>query len=150
VTRVIGRVNASLASAALIIAMAGCGRQKQPASTAPLLSPQDAQRAFQEMVQAMDNTLLEINELERSGGGLSNRIVLVEGPSLVTDDNRLQYIEALNRDAGRIRTLRASLQTSETVLDALTRNGHRLNEVIGIDAKPQGAVVIYFDPKTAY
>lgn len=146
----IGRVGLGTLSAGLALLLGCSSGQKDPRQVGPLTAEQDGRRAFQEMIRAMDNTLLEINELERMGGGLRDRVVLIEGPSLVTDDNRLHYIEALNRSTGRIQTLRASLQTNEIIQDVLTRSDHRLNEVIAIDAKPQGAVVVYYDLKTAY
>lgn len=139
------------AGAVAVLMLAACGNQSRSSSSvATAVSAQEGQRSFQEMVRAMDNTLLEINELERMGGGIRDRIVLIDAQSLVTDDNRLHYIEAVDRDAGRITTLRASLQTNEAIQEALTRSGHRLGYVVAVDAKPQGAVIVYYDPKMAY
>lgn len=126
--------------------LSGCGGRKP----AGIPAPAESDQAFQEMVSAMDNTLLEVNQLERRGGGIRDRIVLVDARSTVNEDNQLRYIQALDRNFGRIQTLRNSLQTNEAVRDVLTSNGHIIGEVVAINSKSEGAVVVYYDTRTAH
>lgn len=125
----------------------GCSGNRNPPG---LPMPAESDQAFQEMVSAMDNTLLEVNQLERRGGGIRDRIILIDARSTVNQENQLRYIQALDRNFGRIQTLRSSLQTNEAVRDVLTRNGHIIGEVVAINSKSEGAVVVYYDTKTAH
>jgi TolA-binding protein len=127
--------------------LVGCGGGR---SSPGVPVPAESDQAFQEMVGAMDNTLLEVNQLERRGGGIRDRIVLIDARSTVNEENQLRYIQALDRNFARIQTLRNSLQTNEAVRDVLTRNGHIIAEVVAINSKSEGAVVVYYDTRTAH
>lgn len=132
----------SLAGALLWLGALGCGGGS-PGAVAPT-----GDAGFRDYIRSMDNTLVEINELERMGGGIRDRVVLVDGPSLVNQENAIRYREALARNYGKSRTLRSSLGTNEAVRDVLARNGHTLDEVVAINAQPGGVVVVYYDART--
>ena len=123
---------------ALLLALAGCaGRPTEDPA------PQGDARPFQEFLRALENTLVEVNELERMGGGLRDRMILVDTESLVERADRLRLSNALRTNYGKIRSLRASLKTNQGVGEVLVRNGHTLDQVVAIDAKSEGAVVLY-------
>ncbi len=122
-------------------ALAGCSSNPRPAVGTPVDDP----RAFEEFKNALENTLVEVNELERMGGGIRDRMILVDAASLVKDEDRGRLFETLRANYGKIRTLRSSLETNENVRDVVVRNGRRLDELVAMDAKPQGAVVLYYD-----
>jgi hypothetical protein len=116
----------------------GCG-SRSPESP----SPEERGRPFQDFINALENTLIEVNELERMGGGLRDRMILVDTESLVEgSDYRLTH--ALRLNYGKIRSLRASLKGNTGIGEVLTRNGHSLDELVAIDTKSEGAVVLYF------
>lgn len=125
----------------LALVFLGCGGQ--PAA-AP--APERTGRQFQEFLNALENTLLEVNELERMGGGLRDRMILVDAQSLVDGRDETRYHNALRLNYGKIRSLRASLQGNEGIGEVLIRNGHSLDDLVAIDAKSQGAVILYFAP----
>jgi hypothetical protein len=123
---------------AMLLALAGCGGR--PAEDP---APAGDARPFQEFLRALDNTLVEVNELERMGGGLRDRMILVDTESLVERSNQLRLSNALRTNYGKIRSLRASLKTNQGVGEVLIRNGHTLDQVVAIDAKSEGAVILY-------
>jgi hypothetical protein len=129
------------AAALLTLLFLGCGGQ--PAATP---APETAGRPFQEFLNALENTLIEVNELERMGGGLRDRMILVDAESLVKGPDRIRYSNALQRNYGKIRSLRASLKGNAGIGEVLARNGHSLDELVAIDAKSEGAVILYFVP----
>ena len=108
--------------------------------------PESDGRQFQEFLRALENTLVEVNELERMGGGLRDRMILVDTESLVEGADEVRLSNALRLNYGKIRSLRASLKTNQGIGEVLTRNGHTLDEVVAIDAKPEGAVIVYLTP----
>ena len=107
-------------------------------------APESDSRPFQDFLNALENTLVEVNELERMGGGLRDRMVLVDTESLVEGADEVRLSNALRLNYGKIRSLRASLKTNRGVGEVLTRNGHTLEQVVAIDAKSEGAVIVYF------
>lgn len=118
----------------------GCG--SAPPSAGP--HPQDDPRAFHEFVRALENTLVEVNELERMGGGIRDRMLLVDASSLIKPDQRLELYDALNANYGKTRILRSSMETNEGVQEVMTRAGKRLDELVAIDAKQGGVVILYY------
>ena len=123
---------------ALIFGLACGGR---PAESP---EPPPDNRPFQTFINALENTLVEVNELERMGGGLRDRMVLVDTESLAEGEDRARLYNALRFNYGKIRSLRASLKGNQGIGEVLTRNGHTLDELVAIDAKPEGAVVLYY------
>jgi hypothetical protein len=123
---------------ALSLALGCSGRASQDPAPAP------DNRPFQAFINALENTLVEVNELERMGGGLRDRMVLVDAESLAEGEDRARLYHALQLNYGKIRSLRASLKGNEGIAEVLTRNGHTLSELVAIDAKPEGAVVLYY------
>jgi hypothetical protein len=117
----------------------GCG-SRQPGSP----EPEANGRPFQEFLNALENTLVEVNELERMGGGLRDRMILVDAESLVKGADEFRLTNALRLNYGKIRSLRASLKGNQGIGEVLTRNGHSLNELVAIDARPEGAVILYY------
>ena len=106
--------------------------------------PEPDSRPFQEFLNALENTLVEVNELERMGGGLRDRMILVDTETLVEGADKIRLSNALRLNYGKIRSLRASLKGNEGVGEVLTRNGHTLEQLVAIDAKSEGAVILYF------
>ena len=106
--------------------------------------PPPDNRPFQAFINALENTLVEVNELERMGGGLRDRMVLVNAESLAEGEDRARLSNALRLNYGKIRSLRASLKGNQGIGEVLTRNGHTLDQLVAIDAKPEGAVVLYY------
>ena len=125
----------------LTLLFLGCGGR--PAGTP---APEADGRQFQEFLNALENTLVEVNELERMGGGLRDRMILVDAESLVDGADEVRLSDALRLNYGKIRSLRASLKGNSGVGEVLTRNGHSLDELVAIDAKSEGAVILYFTP----
>ena len=117
----------------------GCG-------TRPGENPKPAPdgRPFQDFINALDNTLVEVNQLERMGGGLRDRMILVDTESLVSGADQVRLYNALRLNYGKIRSLRASLKGNEGVEEVLLRNGHTLEQLVAIDAKSEGAVILYY------
>ena len=68
------------------------------------------------------------DELERMGGGLRDRMILVDTESLVEGADEVRLVNALRLNYGKIRSLRASLKTNQSIGEVLTRNGHTLDE----------------------
>ncbi|MEO8295397.1 MAG: hypothetical protein ABI613_07780 [Gemmatimonadota bacterium] len=133
------------ASALAIALSAGCAASRPGVAATPAgLVPKDDPRAFQEFVLAMDNTLVEVNQLERMGGGIRDRMILVDANSLVRGDQGLVLYDALNRNYGKIRSLRSSMETNEGVREVMTRAGKRIDELLAIDARQQGVVILYY------
>ncbi len=133
------------ASALVIALSAGCAASRTGVATTPAgVVPTDDPRAFQEFVLAMDNTLVEVNQLERMGGGIRDRMILVDANSLVRGDQGLVLYDALNRNYGKIRSLRSSMETNEGVREVMTRAGKRIDELLAIDARQQGVVILYY------
>lgn len=122
----------------LLLAL-GCGGQ-------PGENPKPAPdgRPFQDFINALENTLVEVNELERMGGGLRDRMILVDTESLVSGADEVRLYNALRLNYGKIRSLRASLKGNEGIEDVLVRNGHSLEQLVAIDAKSEGAVILYY------
>ena len=125
----------------LTLLFLGCGGQ--PAGTP---TPEPDGRQFREFLNALENTLVEVNELERMGGGLRDRMILVDAESLVDGADEVRLSNALRLNYGKIRSLRASLKGNEGVGEVLNRNGHSLDELVAIDAKSEGAVILYLTP----
>ena len=125
----------------VLLVSASCGGRS---ASGP--APESDGRPFQEFLHALENTLVEVNELERMGGGLRDRMILVDTESLVEGADEVRLVNALRLNYGKIRSLRASLKTNESIGEVLTRNGHTLDEVVAIDAKQEGAVVVYLTP----
>jgi hypothetical protein len=128
-------------SLTLTLALAlGCS-SRQPAE-----SPQPAPdgRPFREFLNALENTLVEVNELERMGGGLRDRMILVDTQSLADGEDEVRLYNALRLNYGKIRSLRASVKGNAGIEEVLTRNGHTLEELVAIDAKSEGAVILYY------
>ena len=130
-------VRGSLALA-LVLGLGCGGRPVERTEPAP------DNRPFQAFINALENTLVEVNELERMGGGLRDRMVLVDTESLAEGEDRARLSSALRLNYGKIRSLRASLKGNQGIGEVLTRNGHTLDELVAIDAKPEGAVVLYY------
>ena len=105
--------------------------------------PEESGRAFRDFIAALDNTLVEVNELERMGGGIRDRMILVDPESLVKGEDEFRLASALRLNYGKIRSLRSSLQSNEGVHEVLDRNGHSVRQLVAIDAKPQGVVILY-------
>ena len=124
---------------AIVLAI-GCGGGQ------PAQSPQPTAdgRPFREFLNALENTLVEVNELERMGGGLRDRMILVDTESLAEGDDKVRLYNALRLNYGKIRSLRASVKGNAGIEEVLTRNGHTLEELVAIDAKSEGAVILYF------
>jgi hypothetical protein len=125
----------------VLLALLGVGCGGQPAG-AP--TPEERGRPFEEFLNALENTLIEVNELERMGGGLRDRMILVDAESLVKGSDQYRLISALRLNYGKIRSLRASLKGNAGVSEVLTRNGHSINELVAIDTKSEGAVILYY------
>jgi hypothetical protein len=131
----------------MFLMTAACASSTRPVAAVP--APKDDPHAFQEFVQALDNTLVEVNQLERMGGGIRDRMLLVDANTLVKNDPQsgLDLYDALQANYGKIRSLRRSMETNEGVRDVMTRAGKRLDELVAIDAKPQGVVILYYSDK---
>jgi hypothetical protein len=130
-------VRGSLTFALLLGLACGC----RPAERS---EPAPDNRPFLAFINALENTLVEVNELERMGGGLRDRMVLVDTESLAEGEDRARLYNALRLNYGKIRSLRASLKGNQGIGEVLSRNGHTLDELVAIDAKPEGAVVLYY------
>ena len=128
----------AITSLGLILVVAGCGSRSLQAP-----APEPDRRPFQEFLNSLENTLVEINELERMGGGLRDRMILVDTESLAEGTDVIRLSNALRLNYGKIRSLQASLKTNHGIGEVLTRNGHTLEDVVAIDAKAEGAVILY-------
>jgi hypothetical protein len=128
----------------LVLAAAGiggCGGSPAVSGTAP----EGDRRPFEEFLSALENTLVEVNELERMGGGIRDRMILVDVETLVKGEDEMRLHQALRLNYGKIRSLRSSLASNEMVKEVLNRNQRELQEVVAVDAKSQGAVIVYYD-----
>lgn len=105
--------------------------------------PEEARRPFLEFLNALENTLIEVNELERMGGGIRDRMILVDTKTLVEGEDEVRLTNALRLNYGKIRSLRASVQSNQGIGEVLSRNGHSVSELVAIDAKREGAVILY-------
>lgn len=132
-----------LAGLLVLGGIAACGAGTQPAVPAPVRTQADP-RAFQEFVRALDNTLVEVNELERMGGGIRDRMLLVDAQSLIKPNEGFALYDALNANYGKIRILRSSMETNEGVQEVMLRAGKHLTDLVAIDAKQGGVVIIYY------
>ena len=133
-----------LTVAALMAILGGlpaCAGSNQPDPATPAVD----RRAFEEFLTSLENTLVEVNELERMGGGIRDRMILVDASSLVRGNDKMRLWEALRNNYGKIRSLRSSLETNENIREVLTKNGRKLDELVAIDAKPEGVVILYYD-----
>jgi hypothetical protein len=119
--------------------------EKGPSPAIATASPDD-RRPYREFIKALENTLIEVNELERMGGGIRDRMILVNVKSLVRSEDQADYSHALVLNYAKIQSLRLSLKTNEGVQEVLSRAGHSLNDLIAIDPKPEGAVILYYQP----
>jgi hypothetical protein len=122
----------------LLLALGCSGRSAENPAPA-----QDG-RPFRDFLNALENTLVEVNELERMGGGLRDRMILVDAQSLVEGEDEMRLTNALRLNYGKIRSLRTSLKGNAGIEEVLARNGHTLEQLVAIDAKSQGAVVLYY------
>ena len=71
-------------------------------------------------------------------------MLLVDASSLIKPDQRLELYDALNANYGKTRILRSSMETNEGVQEVMTRAGKRLDELVAIDAKQGGVVILYY------
>jgi hypothetical protein len=111
----------------------------------PVVEPQYDPRGFEAFTNALGNTLIEVNELERMGGGIKDRMVLIEASSLVQDADQLRLVDTLTKNYAKIQSLRTSLLTNKGVQEVLARNGKTLEDVVAMDAKAEGVVVLYYE-----
>jgi hypothetical protein len=135
-TRAMGAVMVAVVGGAI-----SCGSPPSQAAVVPKEDP----RAFEEFIQALDNTLVEVNELERMGGGLRDRMILVDAESLAKDEDQYRLTNAIRLNYGKIRSLRSSLESNEGVREVVTRNGHSIGDLVAIDAKSEGVVILYYE-----
>lgn len=108
--------------------------------------PEEVRRPFLEFLNALENTLVEVNELERMGGGIRDRMILVDAESLVEGEDEVRLSNALRLNYGKIRSLRASVQNNRGIGEVLSKNGHSVSELVAIDAKREGVVILYLAP----
>ena len=78
------------------------------------------------------------------GGGIRDRMILVDAGSLAPDGQKFMVHTAIRDNFGKIRSLRESLENNEGVQQVLLKAGYTLNDLVAVDARGGGVVILYF------
>lgn len=104
------------------------------------------QDPFRDMVTTVTNTNVHMENLAAQEDFHADRIRYVDVNELLTDENRTEFDETLQRHDADLRSMRDAVHRNETFAMTLQTNRVNVDDLVGVNVGDDGWMTVYHRP----